>query len=99
MSEAHTKQDVVEGRLPDETLEQLPELIFDSFRKMLWQLEVDGRYGLKADGYHAIGYVRRTLDELREMPGHYIPLMRDHRVRDQGWLLKEPSPDTSTSDA
>ena len=43
-------------------LNTLPELIFDSFRKMLWRLEVDGMYGLEASG-EPIENVRGSIRE------------------------------------
>jgi hypothetical protein len=76
-----------ESRLPNAVLERMPEMIFDSFRKLLWQLEVDGMYGLEADGHHATGYIRRSLDELRANGGQCVALMRDPRHRGGDGLL------------
>lgn len=76
-----------DDRLPDAVLERMPELIFDSFRKLLWQLEVDGMYGLEADGHHATGYIRRSLDELRANGGQLVALIRDSRARGGDGLL------------
>lgn len=89
----HTPQNDTdnEDRLPDAVLERMPELIFDSFRKLLWQLEVDGMYGLEADGYHAMGYIRRSFDELRANGGQLVALMRDPRSRGDDGLLAEGS--------
>lgn len=82
-SAANAGQD---DRLPDAVLERMPELIFDSFRKLLWQLEVDGMYGLEA-GHHATGYIRRSFDELRANGGQLVALMRDSRARGGDGLL------------
>lgn len=72
--------------LPEDELTQLPEYIFDSFRRMLWQLEADGLYGLAASA-DPIGYIRRSIDDLKAALGQYVPLAADRRGRDEAWRL------------
>lgn len=68
-------------------LDALPEYIFDMYRRMLWRLEDDGQYRLEASR-DPVGYLRRSISELQQASGQFIPLAIDRRARDQQWRLK-----------
>ena len=72
--------------VPADQLGRMPQFILDHFRSMLWALEEDGKYGLVASSSF-YEYTRRSIDELRSIPGQYKPVMTDHhQKRDSDWL-------------
>lgn len=95
-SEPLQQQRVFEDRevgpeLPESELTLLPRFIFDSWRKMLWELEIDGNYGLvlAADPFDVCG-VRRSVEDLQAAHGRFLPLAPDSRSRDGSWKLVDP---------
>lgn len=91
MNDERTEEPSPDDVLPTEVLEQMPRYILDQFRSMLWELEVDGQYGLVSSRMPC-SYTRTSVDTLRTTPGQYIPLSADHRTFGPEWRADNPSP-------
>jgi hypothetical protein len=75
-------------QLPETELAALPRFIFDTLRKMLWELESDGNYGLLAAADPMdVSDVRRSVTDLQAAHGEFLPLVPDRRPRDGSWRL------------
>lgn len=74
--------------LPQSELVRLPRFILDTWRKILWELESDGNYGVcAATGHSDVADVRRSADDLAQPRDRFVALAPDQCTRDTSWRL------------